>query len=86
MRILLAVLLCLPAAASAEDFTADTYLNRVLDAAPEVGSSKQSYKAAEASLRQAIAEAWLPAFNASASATPWGNNPSNGNTDRKSVV
>ncbi|MBI3554381.1 MAG: TolC family protein [Elusimicrobia bacterium] len=80
MRILLAVLLCLPAAASAEDFTADTYLNRVLDAAPEVGSSKQSYKAAEASLRQAIAEAWLPAFNASASATPWGNNPSNGNT------
>src|SRR5579864_7954525 len=65
--------------AAAEVFTADQYLDRVMDLAPEVKSAQQSYKAAQAQYAQSITDAWLPAVNASASENPWGNNPLNSN-------
>jgi outer membrane protein TolC len=58
---------------------ADSYLRVVLESAPEIASAGQAYKAAEASWRQAQAEAWLPTFSAEARGNPWGHNPLNGN-------
>lgn len=64
---------------SAEPFSEDSYLQRAFSVAPEVASSQQAFRLAQALWRQSITDAWLPAFSASANLNPWGFNPLNAN-------
>jgi outer membrane protein TolC len=81
---LLLLVVALPASAAqaaavdTSTFTAASYVQAVVDAAPEVQQAAAQFQAARAAWRSQVATAWLPTVGFNGLAYPYGRDPSEG--------